>query len=156
MGRIARFQGRIPVVIFSARYLWLRAFAALVPLFCLAAAPASAPPIHEIDPQTVVGLLGIGVMTQSGKALGHVVDVLVDADGRPRAVVIDVGGFLGVGNRKVAVDWAGLRFKPGGESPSVTVDLPSADIKAAPEYDPAKPVKALEPPGGPPEPAEVH
>jgi hypothetical protein len=112
--------------------------------------------MHEIDPQSVVGLLGIGVMTHSGKNLGRVVDVLVDADGRPMAVVIDVGGFLGVGNRKVAVDWAGLRFKPGGESPSVTVDIPSADIKAAPEYDPTKPVKALESQAGPPEPAEAH
>ena len=143
-------------MIFSARYLSFCALTVVAAAFCLAAAPPSAPPMHEIDPQSVVGLLGIGVTTQGGKSLGRVVDVLVDADGRPRAVVVDVGGFLGVGNRKVAVDWAGLRFKPGGESPSVTVDIPSADIKAAPEYDPTKPVKALEPQAGPSEPAEAH
>jgi hypothetical protein len=53
--------------------------------------------------------------------------------GQPRAAVIDFGGFLGVGSRKIAVDWTVLNFEPQG-SDVVTVDLTRDQLKAAPEY----------------------
>jgi hypothetical protein len=37
--------------------------------------------------------------------MGRIVDVIVDRSGQVRAAVIDFGGFLGVGSRKIAVDW---------------------------------------------------
>src|SRR6266849_2785320 len=37
-------------------------------------------------------------------------DVLVDRSGIVRAAVIDFGGFLGVGSRKIVVDWNALHF----------------------------------------------
>ena len=40
----------------------------------------------------------------NGEDLGMITDLIVDRAGRPRAVVIDFGGFLGAGSRKVAVD----------------------------------------------------
>jgi hypothetical protein len=36
--------------------------------------------------------------------MGRVVNVVVDQSGQVRAAIIDFGGFLGVGNRKIAVD----------------------------------------------------
>ena len=39
----------------------------------------------------------------SGENAGRIVDVLTDESGRVRAVVVDYGGFLGVGSRKIAV-----------------------------------------------------
>jgi len=50
-------------------------------------------------------ILGKSVKGAAGEDMGRVVDILVDADGQPRAAVIDFGGFLGVGSRKIAVDW---------------------------------------------------
>jgi len=42
--------------------------------------------------------------------MGRIVDVIVNRDGQVRAAIIDFGGFLGVGNRKIAVDWRALNF----------------------------------------------
>ena len=42
--------------------------------------------------------------------MGHIVDVIVDRSGTVRAAVIDFGGFLGVGSRKIVVDWNALHF----------------------------------------------
>ena len=45
--------------------------------------------------------------------MGRIVDVIVDQAGTARAAIIDFGGFLGVGSRKIAVDWNALRFRRG-------------------------------------------
>jgi hypothetical protein len=73
----------------------------------------------------------------SSTDMGLVVDVLVDSDGRPRAAVIDLGGFLGVGSRKIAVDWRLLQLKPVDASMSVLLSLSRAEVRAAPEYKPS-------------------
>lgn len=46
------------------------------------------------------------------KNVGRIVDVLVDDQGQPRAAVVDLGGFLGIGNRRIAVVWRALHFVP--------------------------------------------
>ena len=66
--------------------------------------------------------------------MGLVVDVLFDANKQPRAVVIDFGGFLGVGTRKIAVDWKLLQFQPAAAKTPLKVALVRADVQAAPEY----------------------
>ena len=43
--------------------------------------------------------------------MGRIVDVIVDRSGQVRAAIIDFGGFLGVGSRKIAVDWNALHFR---------------------------------------------
>ncbi len=107
-----------------------------------APAPASsAPASGEISENQVIAVLGLAAMAQDGKDIGRIVDILVDRNGRPRAAVIDVGGFLGMGNRKVAIDWSALRFDMG--KAHATLDLNADRIKGAPAYDPGKPVEAL-------------
>ena len=52
-----------------------------------------------------------------------------------RAAVIDFGGFLGVGSRKIAVDWGALNFAPDSEKRDVvTLELTRDQVKTAPEY----------------------
>ena len=52
-----------------------------------------------------------------------------------RAAVIDFGGFLGVGSRKIAVDWNALSFDADGEKRDVvTIELTRDQVKTAPEY----------------------
>ena len=112
------------------------------------ATPAK-PGTIEMPSDALVALLGITVHDEHGKEVGHLVDVLVDAEGRPRVAVLDVGGFLGVGNRQVAVEWSALHFNLAAKTPDVTLDMTSEEVKAAPAYEPAKPVRAMLPPAAP-------
>src|SRR5258706_12586912 len=58
-----------------------------------------------IDARSIESVLGKDVLNAAGENLGRIVDVLVDRSGHVRAAVIDFGGFLGVGSRKIAIDW---------------------------------------------------
>ena len=62
--------------------------------------------------QDVLGVLGKEVRSSAGENLGRIVDVLVDQGGQVRAAVVDFGGFLGVGNRRIVVGWVALHFAP--------------------------------------------
>ena len=105
-----------------------------------AATPPSAPQapknLQLLPPADDTGILGKKIMGPDGKELGLVVDVIVDVHGEPRAAVIDFGGFLGVGSRKIAVDWRLLKFVPGQPDWRVLLSLGRAEIQAAPEYKP--------------------
>ena len=61
------------------------------------------------------------VADPEGKEIGRLVDVLVDDQGQPQAAVIDFGGFMGVGNRKIAVDWSALHFAPADPKHPITL-----------------------------------
>ena len=88
-------------------------------------------------------VLGASVHSNSGEDMGHIVQVLVDQSGTVRAAVIDFGGFLGVGSRKVVVDWGALHFAPEGQPQYIIVDLTRDQVKAAPEYRTGKPVVVM-------------
>jgi hypothetical protein len=101
---------------------------------------AETPPDGIIDarvaplPVSVMSILGKKVQSPKGDDLGRVVDVLADSSGRVRVAIIDFGGFLGVGDRKIAVDWPLLRFNPDRSDPSLLLSLSREKLKAAPEY----------------------
>jgi len=111
-----------------------------------------APPLYleSIPPGDALSILGTKVYDAAGADMGPIVDVLVDRTGAPRGAVIDVGGFLGVGSRKVAVDWQLIYFRPWDDKMPILLDLTRAEVQAAPEYKGAKTVKLV----GPPPPVE--
>ncbi len=117
-----------------------------------AATPAAAPPA-PVAKVAARGILGRVVLGPDGRAVGRVVDVLVDAGSNPRAAVLDCGGFLGVGTRRIAVNWSDLAFPPvraDGQAAPITLDLTSEQITAAPEYtDQDRPATVVEPPPAP-------
>ena len=84
-------------------------------------------------------VLGRQVRSSAGEDMGRVVNVVVDQSGQVRAAIIDFGGFLGVGNRKIAVDWNVLHFAPGSEDP-IIIDLTRDQVKGAPEYKDGRPM----------------
>jgi len=58
--------------------------------------------------------------------------------------VIDFGGFLGVGSRKIVVDWNALRFgRVANKGDSITLELTKKQVMAAPEYKEGKPIVVL-------------
>jgi hypothetical protein len=113
-------------------------------------APAEAPrpspktgtPAVVVDNQEIQGVLGKSVRSSAGEDMGRIVDVLINLAGQVRGVVIDFGGFLGVGSRKVAVDWSMLRF-PSDKPDQITVELTRDQVRLAPEYKPGDPVVLL-------------
>jgi len=88
-------------------------------------------------------VLGAAVQSSTGENMGHIVQVLVDQTATVRAAVIDFGGFLGVGSRKVVVDWGALHFAPDDQPQRIILDLTRDQVKAAPEYRPGKAVVVL-------------
>jgi len=106
--------------------------------------PPAAPEVTVLGNHEVEGVLGREVLSATNENMGRIVDVLVDRGGQLRAAIIDFGGFLGVGSRKIAVDWTALHFpppaKPGGR---IALELTRDQVKAAPEYHDGKPVVVL-------------
>ena len=99
-------------------------------------------------------ILGKDVMSAKGEDMGRIVDVLFDEKGQPRAAVIDFGGFLGMGTRKIAVSWSALRFDLGEKKNVIALDLDREQLKAAPEYKYAesdKPIPVVAQPQSPPQ-----
>src|SRR5262249_3295088 len=74
--------------------------------------PLREPTVTVFDHQEVQGILGREVRGGANENMGRIVDVIVDRSGQVRAAIIDFGGFLGVGSRKIAVAWNALRFPP--------------------------------------------
>jgi hypothetical protein len=98
---------------------------------------------EQIAPVELTGLLGHVVRSDQNADLGRIVDLLVDTKGQVRAVVLDVGGFMGVGSRKVAIAWPVLRFATGDKGPVITTEIPPDRIKSWAEYIVGRPVAIL-------------
>ncbi|MGH6702836.1 MAG: PRC-barrel domain-containing protein, partial [Bradyrhizobium sp.] len=64
------------------------------------APPAPPASVTIIGAKEAHGVLGRDVRSAKNEDMGHIVDVIVDRSGSPRAAIIDFGGFLGVGSRK--------------------------------------------------------
>ena len=96
-------------------------------------------------------MLGAEVVSAKGEEIGRIIDVIVDPAGHPRAAVIDFGGFMGIGTRKIAVDWKSLHFSAGAPDGAVICDLTPDQIKATPEYqdNSGKPAAVASPSGAP-------
>ena len=100
-----------------------------------------------LDKRLIIGILGKDVKSAKGEDMGRIVDVIVDRSGQTRAAIIDFGGFLGVGSRRIAVDWNALHFEPQQKGDQIALDLTRDQVRAAPEYKEDKPVVVLGPSG---------
>ena len=115
-----------------------------------APAPAPAPgatgtPATVLDTQDYEGVLGKAVRSSTGEDMGRIIDIILDKDGRPRAAIIDFGGFLGVGSRKIAVDWRAMRFASDGKPSRLVLQLSRNQVRVSPEYKPGDPIVVLGP-----------
>jgi len=110
----------------------------------VAKTPAPPPSVTVIGARDAHGILGRDVRSAANEDMGRIVDVIVDREGAVRAAVIDFGGFLGVGSRKIVVDWNALRFSNvANKSDSITLDLTKDQVTAAPEYKEDTPLIVL-------------
>lgn len=106
--------------------------------------PAPPPSVTVIGAGDAHSVLGRHVRSPADEDMGHIVDVIVDRSGSVRAAVIDFGGFLGVGSRKIVVDWSALGFgRVANKKDSITLELTKDQVRAAPEYKEDKPIVVL-------------
>jgi sporulation protein YlmC with PRC-barrel domain len=59
--------------------------------------------------------------------------VILDESGGVAAVIVGVGGFLGIGEREVALDWNDLQRRDNGGT--ITSGLSKAELEKLPEYE---------------------
>jgi hypothetical protein len=106
--------------------------------------PAPPPSVTIIGARDAHGVLGRDVRSTTDEDMGHIVDVIVDRAGMVRAAVIDFGGFLGVGSRRIVVDWNALHFgRIANKSDSITLELTKEQVSEAPEYKEDTPIVVL-------------
>src|SRR5918994_661172 len=70
----------------------------------------------EVRPQNqfrASKLIGTRVTGANNESIGEINDVLMDQNGRAHAVIIGVGGFLGIGEKDVAIPMTALQFNVG-------------------------------------------
>jgi PRC-barrel domain len=157
LGAVAAFAAGHPERLASARQLAQAAETPPPPTGNPAPEPPSRPAPEQtgtpsapeaaatvLDDQDVMAVLGVRVRSNAGEDMGRVINVIVDRTGQVRAAVIDFGGFLGVGNRKVVVDWNALHFSTAANKDDrITLDLTRDQVKAAPEYKEGRPLVVL-------------
>lgn len=89
-----------------------------------------------IDPsQThhLESVMGREVRTPQGDS-GRIIDLLADRDGRLQAAVVEMGGFLGIGTRKIAIDWRAFRFDRQDSKSFLIIEIDRERLRLAPEY----------------------
>ena len=79
--------------------------------------------------------IGKTVYSRSDEKVGKVDDLILSENG-VQAVVLGVGGFLGMGTKDVAVMLSSIQITKDGSSTKLVVDATKDQLKAAPTYDP--------------------
>ncbi|MEP2744138.1 PRC-barrel domain-containing protein, partial [Bauldia litoralis] len=90
------------------------------------------------DPSTisVENLIDTTVYSSDGENVGEISDVLLAEGGEIEAVVIDVGGFLGIGEKPVAIGFDDLAVTMDqNENLLLKTAFTRDQLDAAPEYD---------------------
>ena len=107
------------------RLLALLLFPASLPLPVLAQdGPATISPFVHVPQQgswSASSLRGRDVYGLEGENIGSIGDVLINQNGSVTAVIIDVGGFLGIGEKDVAVQMGALQLGPGATQQDANV-----------------------------------
>ena len=96
-------------------------------------APAEGIITAQADGQALASdLLGATVMTPNGEDLGKLDDLIVDREGKVQGAVLSVGGFLGIGDKRIAVPWQTVQ--QGGPDWPLVVAMGKDQLEAAPEF----------------------
>lgn len=82
-------------------------------------------------------LIGASVYGPDNASIGEINDVIIGSDGKINAVVVGVGGFLGVGEKNVALPFESVSVTRKPDSAAVdkiTVSYTKDQLKSAPTF----------------------
>jgi len=108
--------------------------------------PASVRPVNAALKTTaitwrVTQLKGSNVMTPQGEKLGDIQELAIDTNGRVCYAVLSAGGFLGLGDRLVAVPWDSFKFTMSADKLDkklITLAATKAALEGAPAFKAGK------------------
>jgi sporulation protein YlmC with PRC-barrel domain len=89
-------------------------------------------------------LIGQEVFGPDDQSIGEISDLVLQEEGDTRAAIIDVGGFLGVGEKEVAIPFDQLEVSADGEETRVTVALSQEELEQLPAFEAREDVAATE------------
>ncbi|MFS8036368.1 PRC-barrel domain-containing protein [Xanthobacter sp. AM11] len=98
------------------------------------AAPATFIGEQRADQFLAADLIGMSVHGANNETLGEINDLLVDANGNVMAAVIGVGGFLGVGEKDVAVPFQLVEKVRNADGMRLVLRKSKDELKAAPTF----------------------
>ena len=97
-----------------------------------AASSPAAKPIPSPASADTRKLIGRNIQNTQNETIGEIKSVFIGKDGNVDSVMVGVGGFLGMGEREVRLNWSELNVSQNGEK--VTANLTKDQLKAKPEY----------------------
>lgn len=93
-------------------------------------------PPTGMAPASTTELVGQTIVTVNGDEIGTVEQVGYSRQHDERVALVDVGGFLGAGDKVIAIPISELGL--GGENDQVTTTMDRAAVEQAPEFDPSE------------------
>jgi sporulation protein YlmC with PRC-barrel domain len=109
-------------------------------------APATPPATEQMAPPTILegkervasNFIGETVYNGTGpkaQNVGDVNDLVFDKDGKVESIVIGVGGFLGMGEKSVAIEYGKAKWAERGGARWVVVEATKEQLDAMPAFD---------------------
>ncbi|GAB3095892.1 PRC-barrel domain containing protein [Aestuariicella hydrocarbonica] len=83
-------------------------------------------------------LIGTEVKTTGDEDVGPVNDLIINKNGQVVAIVVNVGGFLGMGEEAVAIGWDDVTRSGTSDKPELRIDLTRENLRSAPEFEKQK------------------
>ncbi len=87
----------------------------------------------------IIGSTIYNSTADDAESIGEVNDFVLDQNGEIGAVIVGVGGFLGIGQKDVAVNWDDLELVVGADGEQrLVANMTREQLEAAPEFDRAE------------------
>jgi hypothetical protein len=75
------------------------------------------------------------IFNRSGEKLGTIKDILVGPDGKMAAAVMNVGRYLGIGDKDIAIPFSALQLEQRDNSRRIVIDATRDALQAAPLFE---------------------
>ncbi|MGN6652939.1 PRC-barrel domain-containing protein [Trinickia sp.] len=98
------------------------------------AKPVAPPPLvatRTLAANDIHGLLDARVQRPDGKVIGRAIDMFIDTAGKPREMLVNLAGFMGIGDRKMRFPWSDFRFDPTHRNAPITLSIGPNEAPAA-------------------------
>jgi sporulation protein YlmC with PRC-barrel domain len=107
---------------------------AVLVAFATPAVAADALSTLPADSSTVTNYYKQDVYDNSQNTVGKIDDVLIDKSGKITALIVGVGGFLGIGEKDVALPFSAVKSEKKNDKWYLTVDGTKDSLKNAAGY----------------------
>src|SRR5205823_8130368 len=88
-------------------------------------------------------IIGQPVRNSEGQEIGHVDELIINTDGRVKYGIVSVGkGFLGIGNKRVAIPWQDMALSATQQGYELNVSKEA--LVQAPEFSESRPEQTTE------------